>query len=413
MLIEGRVRTLDPDAPEASAVLIADGRIAAVATSGSLQCPGEVWRLPRDAVVQPGFVDAHLHLLASAAARLSIDCSDARSIGELLRTIRTAPRSRNGWLRAHGYDDAFFAERRHPTVEELDAAAPDVPLVLHHATGHAVVRNSLAIVEGRAPRIERADLMASLRDFCDEMTRSGVTSVCDATVTNGVEEIELLRSAGLPQRVVVMPGLSRLGEVIDAGMRFGAAGVGHAKLYVDDDDDPRDVAALVEHAHRRGFPVALHVLDIGPLDAALHALESSSPPDGTRDRLEHVALAMPEQVERIAACGVDVVTQPSFPRIRGAKYREELSDVELEWLYPIASLVHAGVRVAASSDSPVTRSGPIEWIADTEAMGVPAPTALTMACGPAIAPGAPADLVVLRGGRVLATIRGGEIIYRA
>ncbi|HEY1119316.1 MAG TPA: amidohydrolase family protein, partial [Acidimicrobiales bacterium] len=86
------------------------------------------------------------------------------------------------------------------------------------------------------------------------------------------------------------------------------------------------------------------------------------PPPGCRDRLEHVSLCLPEQVAAIARAGVAVVNQPSFLVHRAGKYRAELSEVEQRWLYRTASLLRAGVEVAASSDAPVVPARPLESV---------------------------------------------------
>ncbi len=76
-----------------------------------------------------GSADSHLHLLSTAAAQLSTDCSPrgAPSIAAVLaRLTSTATALRRGsWLRVWGFDDALTPAHRNPTVAELYRAVPD------------------------------------------------------------------------------------------------------------------------------------------------------------------------------------------------------------------------------------------------------------------------------------------------
>jgi predicted amidohydrolase YtcJ len=320
------------------------------------------------------------------------------------------------WLRVWGYDDALFAERRHPTAAELDAVTHDVPTVLHHVTGHVAVVNTAAghalgltsgdvLVErhdllAAVPRADRSATVAGVIEVLADLAAAGITACTDATHTNDLGALELLAEAvtDVPSvDVTAMVGAHQLdslgglvfGEtVLSPAGTAGAAGVrvGHAKVMPPHDDDSA-IADLVATARAHRFPVAVHVMDIDTLQATLDALEAHPPlpaetatsqPDGIElhrselarsesgriepDRIEHCALALPEQLDRIARLGVTVVTQPSFVTRRAQKYREELSEVEQAWLWPLASLLRRGIRVTLSSDAPTVPSDPVEWM---------------------------------------------------
>ncbi len=331
----------------------------------------------------------------------------------LLSTIREAARERaaagdrNVWLRAWGYDDALLDERRHPTVAEMDAVTGGCPTVLHHITGHVAIVNSPAgralglaggevLVErhdvlAAVPRPDRAATVAGVADVLADLAAAGITACTDATHTNDLGALELLAeaAAGVPAvDVTAMVGADRLdslegrgfGEsVLCPGAAAPSAGVrvGHAKVMPPHDDDSA-IADLVSTARAHRFPVAVHVMDIDTLQATLDALEAHPPPavgmpagapdrmepDRIQpDRIEHCALALPEQLDRIARLGITVVTQPSFVTRRAQKYREALSSTEQEWLWPLASLLRRGIPVRFSSDAPTVPADPAEWMA--------------------------------------------------
>ncbi len=430
-------------------------------------------------MVFPGFVDPHLHLLAMAARQLSVDCSvgSAPTIPHIADLIRAKVRSlpSGSWVRADGYEEIYLAQRRHPTRAELDAAAPDHPVLLHHGAGHVVVANTRALemlglgeIEGdssmadgllvgvesllndRVPQLAGDEMRQAMRGVSRELAEAGVTSCTDASVTNGLDRYDFLRGLTaegiILQRLVVMPGIDHLPDFVDAGLSYGSGDercrVGHAKVVPSDETDADEMRENVRVAHEAGWPVAIHVVDVDQLDAALGAIEESPAPEGTRDRLEHNALSLPEQVGRIARSGAAVVTQPSFLEHRAKRYLEELSSVEQEWLYRVGSLVRAGVVVAASSDAPVALARPIEVamaamtrggdrfgrvFAPSERVDGPVARALITSAAAEVGPRWPdenIDVTVLSGDpfvqgpeaeaiRVLATFVAGEIVGKA
>ncbi len=327
------------------------------------------------------FVDHHVHFLATAAARLSVDLTTARRMADLVEALAAAGGA--GWLRGWGYDEWLLAERRHPTRADLDLAGSRRPLVVHHRTGHAAVLNSLALREigapdhpdgvlfdrqdllGRVPRLAPADLAGAARSVSRDWTAAGIGAFVDATHTNGPAELELLagwcREGVVVQDVTAMVAPAQAPRFAGYGTRVGPVRVGPVKI-MPAGPGPA-LRRQVEAAHGLGYPVAVHVMDIDVLDATLDALEASPPPAGTRDRIEHHSLSLPEQIPRVAATGAVVVVNPSFLLHRRRKYEQQLSAVERGWLVRIRSLLDAGITVRAGSDSPVTPAVPAEMMA--------------------------------------------------
>ena len=294
-----------------------------------------------------------------AAERLSLDCSAAlvpdipTLLGRLARAGAGLELGR--WVRATGFDEAFVTERRLPTRAELDEALPDTPLVLHHRTGHLELRNTAA-GDRRAAALDGDDLTEAMAGTSADLASLGVIEVHDATPSN-LDDWRLLtflsEEGVISQRLTVMPAVDQLDAFVAAGLEYGTVHdrceIGSAKVLVP----AEEIEPAVRHAHERDWPAAVHVMDVDELAAAL-------PVVGPDDRLEHVALCLPEQVDQIAAAGATVITQPSFLVHRRTKYLEQLSEVERSWLYHVRSLLDAGVPVFLSSDAPVVRADPEE-----------------------------------------------------
>lgn len=146
LLVNGKVLTVDKDFTVGSAVAVKDGKIAAV---GGPEL-AKAWKATRTVdlkgrTLMPGFVDTHLHL-PSLSPR-SVEPAKARSIAEIGAMVATKAKALGPgeWVIGSGWDEALLAEKRNPTRADLDAMAPDNPVVLVRAGAHSAVANSLAL----------------------------------------------------------------------------------------------------------------------------------------------------------------------------------------------------------------------------------------------------------------------------
>ena len=440
----------DVDLSGARAVVrIEDGRVAAV---------GDVGRRHDDEVVNaaggallPGLHDHHIHVLALAAARSSVD------IGPLTTPSRAAFESAlraaapRGAVRAVGYHERVAGALDR---DVLDAIVGNVPVRVQHRTGGLWILNSRALDTVDAarlddPRFERDDtgrlsgrvwrgndlVVGETEVSSDALTalgrdllRLGVTTVTDATASNDTGSAALLGQ--LPQRVRVM-GPAAL--TFDETERLE---VGEVKVLLDDDalPDIDELTDLVRRAHARSRGVAVHCVTLVQLRFALELFRNS----GVReDRIEHASVAPADAIDDLRALGLRVATQPAFVSARGDDYLLDVDPRDAAALYPLASLLAAGVPTYGSSDAPF---GPLDpWEAMSAAVhrrtargAVVVPreridpsAALTLFTGaPAIAPGQRADLILLsvplrealrrlRCDDVVLTIVAGEILYDA
>jgi len=146
--------TMAAGAGPAGAMLVRDGRIAAVGPPGEVHAaasPGAQTVRLDGATVVPGLIDAHCHVSNVGYLAAGADCSQpsAPGIPEIQARLREAAgRTPEGsWVTGSGYVEYKLRERRHPTRAELDAAVPDRPAVLYHTSLHACVLNTAALRE--------------------------------------------------------------------------------------------------------------------------------------------------------------------------------------------------------------------------------------------------------------------------
>jgi len=225
ILVNAKVTTLDRANPQASAIAIRDGRFLAVGTEAEVRAAA-----PQATVIDakgrrviPGLIDSHMHIIRGGLnynMELRWDgvpsLADAMAMLKQQAAITPAPQ----WVRVvGGFTEHQFAEKRLPTIEELNAAAPDTPVFILHlydrallnaaalrAVGYTrdtpnppggeIVRDAAGNPTGlllaqpnatilystlaKGPKLPPEYQLNSTRHFMREMNRLGVTGVIDA-----------------------------------------------------------------------------------------------------------------------------------------------------------------------------------------------------------------------------------------
>lgn len=148
LFTNGKIHLLDDAFTVVQALAARDGKVLAVGTDREilkLKSDGtEVIDLGGKTVI-PGFNDVHTHVRIDPP--WSINLISCRSVGELLELVRakTNERAPGQWITGWDWAEDDFLENRIPTIEELDAAAPNHPVVLIRAGGHSSIANSPAL----------------------------------------------------------------------------------------------------------------------------------------------------------------------------------------------------------------------------------------------------------------------------
>lgn len=226
LLVNGRITTLDPANPEADTAAIADGRILAVGRRQDLA----VTTGPETQVIDlggrrviPGLNDSHTHLIRGGLNyNMELRWEGIESVHDALALLKAQARVTPApqWVRVVGSFTMYqFREKRLPTLDEINAAAPDTPVFILHLydrallnraalravgytrdtpeppggeirrdahgepTGLLLAKPNAAILYAtlaRGPKLEPEDQINSTRQFMRELNRLGVTSVIDA-----------------------------------------------------------------------------------------------------------------------------------------------------------------------------------------------------------------------------------------
>jgi predicted amidohydrolase YtcJ len=507
ILTNANIITLDPLCPRGETVAARDGKILAVGSKKDLKkFKAEQFKVIdcRGKTVLPGFADAHCHFLGFAESLVGLNLeprNNVRSIPHIqARISRLSKDLPSGtWIRGRGYNEFYLAEQRHPTRWDLDAATVLHPVKLTHRSGRAHVLNSLAlervgISQGTAdppeglidrdiktgeptglvygvgdylsksiPPLDKDQLERGVRLASRELLSLGITSIHDASPRNNLSRWEMFRGwkerGLLKSRVSMSFGVRSLDEYraqdfpdpIDENQirRSGIKIVLH-RTTGQLSPSQAELNEIVLDIHRSGFQTILHAIEETTIGAACSAVEyalQKCPKSDHRHRIEHCSVCTPSLSKRLASLAIMVVTQPSFIYFHGDRYLETVPNGQLKYLYPIATLMKSGVRVAASSDFPIVPANPLigiysavyrateagavllprESISPFEALRMygdyAAKTTFEEAIKGSITPGKVADLVILSGDPtelptneikdigVEMTILNGEVVF--
>jgi predicted amidohydrolase YtcJ len=232
----GNVITGDEKKPRAQGVAVKDGRILWVGTNeGVKQAVGRGTQVRdlKGMTVIPGFIESHNHTLMFGLGLSSIDLTKVGSIEEIMALVkeRAAKQKEGTWITGVGYNQNELKEKRHPSRQDLDKAAPKHLVSLRHTSAHGYVVNSLALAKagitkdrldpeggkiGRdvttgeltgllfespamkliddiTPKPDLEDLVAALGNASQRFLSEGITSAMDASV--GGNDIPLQVSA--------------------------------------------------------------------------------------------------------------------------------------------------------------------------------------------------------------------------
>uniref|UniRef100_UPI0005C2908F amidohydrolase n=1 Tax=Pseudacidovorax intermedius TaxID=433924 RepID=UPI0005C2908F len=149
ILHNGRFTTLDRANPVADAVAIRDGRFLRVGRREDvLPLAGPATRMVdlQGRAVLPGLIDNHLHIIRGGLNfNLELRWDGVRSLADAMAMLRqqVAITPAPQWVRVvGGFTEHQFVEKRLPTIDELNAVAPDTPVFILHLYDRALLNGA-------------------------------------------------------------------------------------------------------------------------------------------------------------------------------------------------------------------------------------------------------------------------------
>jgi hypothetical protein len=449
LLANGTIHTMDPARPVARSIACSDGRIESLDETPRAKRSIDL----RGRTVVPGFVDAHVHLLAWGRRKRELDLSGVTSLEELARRVEARAKGlpEGEWVIGSGYDLAappdpgaiaraaagrpvwLMRKDGHSGVASARAAA-QVGLPRPAGAGAILAENEAFVMDRLVPRPSPAsDFLAAQR----EAIQSGITSIHDAKVDE--EYLRMLRSLDEgrqlrlrvhamfwhedPDRVIEFmraqkPVSGRLSVRAVKLFMDGSLGSGTAWMLDPFETGPcagghgvpvlpaGDAERVARAALSTGYQVCAHAIGDRANRELLGVYERVDPPAEARWRIEHAQHVHPDDLARLRRWTASV--QPSHAAADRKLAEERLGAARTARSYRWRG---AG-RLALGTDAPVepldprrtfhcavTREG---W-EDGEAL-TPPEALHGMTAGAAwagfseagvLAPGRPADMAIL------------------
>jgi predicted amidohydrolase YtcJ len=226
ILFNGKIHSFNAETPNVTAVAIKDGKFIAVGNDSDIMefasSATKIIDLQNKRVV-PGINDSHIHLIRGGLNyNLELRWDGVPSLADALRMLKEqVDRTPNPqWVRVvGGWSEFQFAERRMPTLEEINAIAPETPVFILHLYDRAIMNRAALKAVGynkntpappggyierdakgeptgliiatpnamilystlaKGPTLSYEHQINSTRHFMKELNRFGITSVIDA-----------------------------------------------------------------------------------------------------------------------------------------------------------------------------------------------------------------------------------------
>jgi predicted amidohydrolase YtcJ len=156
VLLNGKVTTVDPEKPQAQAIAVRGDIIAAVGTVEEIRryigANTQVIDLAGMLAI-PGFIEGHGHFTEMGESKLNLDLTRATNWDEIVAMVgEAAGKAKPGeYILGRGWHQEKWNQGFSPSVEGfpvhdlLSKAAPNNPVLLTHASGHATLANAKAM----------------------------------------------------------------------------------------------------------------------------------------------------------------------------------------------------------------------------------------------------------------------------
>ncbi|MEJ2052503.1 MAG: amidohydrolase [Calditrichaceae bacterium] len=156
VITDAKIVTLDNRLPQAQALAVKGDRIAAIGSNDAIaeymSAGTEVLNLNGQLVI-PGIIEGHAHFLSLGEVKMNLDLSNAGTWDEIIEIVKGAVHKvkPGEWIIGRGLHQEMWESLPEQTVEGypihsgLSRISPDNPVMLTHASGHAIFANAKAM----------------------------------------------------------------------------------------------------------------------------------------------------------------------------------------------------------------------------------------------------------------------------
>lgn len=271
---DASIATLDPLQPHVQALAVRDHKIVAMGSDEAIAHyvgPRTKVLDLHGAFVTPGFIEGHGHLLYTGQSLMELNVGKAPNWDAIVAMVKAAvAKAKPGeWIIGQGWQQSKWNKVPQPNVgglplpASLDAVSPNNPVMLSHASGHAIYANAVALkLAGIGRNTPDPEGGSIVRD-----AQGNAIGVLRDTASKPVQAAYNRYLASLPPQELAARRERSLRLVMDNEVSKGITG------FVDMGENFKTIDWLKQQA-AKGFPLRLYV-NIGVENVA--SLEKNLP----------------------------------------------------------------------------------------------------------------------------------------
>jgi hypothetical protein len=156
VFMNGNIATMEDSKPHVEAIAVRNDTIVAVGSNSEIKkYVGDSTKVIdlNGKFMMPGFNESHAHFLGLGESKLNLNLSEAKNWDDIVSMVaKVTEQSLPGtWIIGRGWHQDKFDPKPNPSVNgypinrELNIAAPQNPVMLIHASGHAIIVNLKAM----------------------------------------------------------------------------------------------------------------------------------------------------------------------------------------------------------------------------------------------------------------------------
>lgn len=419
------IYTVDEDFTVVESAAIKDGRFVATGSNADI-----LEKYQSDQVldlegrfVYPGLIDPHCHFYGYGSSLRNADLMGTRSFQEMISLLKSHQQQfPSEWILGRGWDQNLWPDKEFPHRSALDAAFPDVPVLLIRVDGHAAIANSEALrragvtaqseVEGGSVMLHDGQPTGILIDNAIELVRAkvppasrqeeinallnaqantfavGLTSVGDAgldkeiiLLIDSLQKQELLQTriyamlnptqenfeAFLYQGPFKTEGLNVRSVKLYADGALGSRGARLLKPYSDDPDNagllvetPDYLQEIATQAYENNYQVNTHCIGDSAVRLMLHIYSQLlEGPNDRRWRIEHAQIVAPQDMDLFGSFNIIPSIQTTHATSDMIWAVDRLGEKRIQTAYAYQQLLEQNGWLPNGSDFPVERINPL------------------------------------------------------
>ncbi len=375
------------------------------------------------AVVYPGFIDAHSHLMGYSVGLLNLDLRDAKSFEEVLEQLENKKSSSSQSIMGRGWDESNWPNKELPSRSKIDELFPETPVILYRVDGHSALvngamfklagidenssidggiidyksgiikENAIDFVVNLLPPPDQSTIEGAMEKGAKNCHAVGLTTVCDAGLTP--EQISsylaLVQDKKLAIRTYAMADPSpenfdffnSNGAVSDPFFRLksvkayadGSLGSRSAALLEPYHDDPHNhgilttspdsIAVLAAKCKNLNLQLNTHCIGDRALKRTLEVYANAlEPANDRRWRIEHFQVYDSSDLEKVRVYGIIPSIQPTHATSDAKWAQDRLGEERLPFAYAYQTLKNQLGWVALGTDFPVEDISPLATFHD-------------------------------------------------